>query len=77
MKINSLLFFISLIVVSCNGKKSTDEKPKVGDTPNSGTISISVNESLLSLLKDEVQIFENENPNAKIELVAQPESKGI
>lgn len=77
MKINLLLFFIAFTIFSCNGKKNTDEKPKVGDTPNSGIISISVDESLLSLLKDEVQIFENENPNAKIELVVQPESKGI
>ena len=77
MRINLFLFFISIILFSCNGNKSSTDKTKNGDTPNSGTISISVDESLLPLLKEEVLIFENENPNTKIELIAQPESKGI
>ena len=77
MRINLFLFFISIILFSCNGNKSSTDKTKNGDTPNSGTISISVDESLLPLLKEEVLIFENENPNTKIELITQPESKGI
>lgn len=77
MKINYSLLFISLFIFSCNGKKTTNEETNISDTPNSGTISISVDSSLFPLLKDEVEIFENQNTNAKIELIAQPESKGI
>lgn len=52
-------------------------EPIAGDTPNSGRISIAVDESFLPLLNDEVSVFEKETPNSKIELVKFPEAKGI
>ncbi len=73
-----LLVFISVfIIVSCNGNKTENSKPTEGDTPNSGEIRVAVDESFLSLLTDEVSIFEKENKKAKIVLVNLPETKGI
>ncbi len=77
MKRNLFFLIATAIIFSCSAKKNKTEETVVGDTPNSGVISIAVDESFLPLLKDETSIFENENPKAKIELVNLSESKGI
>ena len=77
MKLNLFFLIAVLAIISCKGNNNKVKETVVGDTPNSGKIPISVDESFLPLLKDEVTIFENENSNAKIALVTLPESKGI
>lgn len=77
MKLNIFYILLLFLIVSCNGKKAENMEPIAGDTPNSGRISIAVDESFLPLLNDEVSVFEKETPNSKIELVKFPEAKGI
>ena len=74
MKIVALLFYTSIIFISCLNENSGTEKENTGDTPNSGAISFGVDESLFPLLNEEKEIFENENPKAVIELKIVPES---
>jgi len=77
MKLNIFYILLLFLIVSCHGKKTENMEPIAGDTPNSGRISIAVDESFLPLLNDEVSVFEKETPNSKIELVKFPEAKGI
>ncbi len=77
MKSKLFLFITAFLIMSCNGNTNDNKKIIVGDTPNSGEISIAVDESFLPLLQDEVAIFENENLNSKINLTTLAESKGV
>lgn len=65
-------FLLALLVffTSCNQKKRGDI-----DTPSSGTIHISVDESFKPVIDSQIQVFEALNPNAKIIADYKPEAE--
>ena len=63
-KIFLLLFVTALFSVSCN--VSSESSSEVIDTPTSGTISISVDETLQPIADAEVDVFQHQYPNAKV-----------
>lgn len=69
-------FFIIVLVISlswgCNNNKRTPP-----DTPTSGTIKISVDETFQPLLEDEIKVFEDLNPDAHIIPDYKPETDCI
>ncbi len=66
------LFGLSLVALSCQ-----DEKPKAIDTPTSGQITVSCDESLRPIAEAEKEVFESLYPNAKINLVFTSEQAAI
>ena len=65
-----LLVLLSVFSTSCNQNKRTDI-----DTPSSGTIHISVDESFKPVIDSQIQVFEALNPNAKIIAEYKPEAE--
>ncbi|HYK75612.1 MAG TPA: substrate-binding domain-containing protein [Daejeonella sp.] len=65
----SLLIFTS-IFVSCR-----DKHPASVPTYTSGDVKILVDESLEPIIDDQILVFENNYPKAKIELVSKPENE--
>ncbi len=57
-----LVLIWGLFFVSCNGRNVRTDL----DTPNSGTIHISVDESFQPVIDSQIQVFEALNPKAKI-----------
>ena len=68
----SAAFLLTLLGVftSCNQNKRTDS-----DTPSTGTIHISVDESFKPVIDSQIQVFEALNPNAKIIADYKPEAE--
>jgi phosphate transport system substrate-binding protein len=61
-----LLFFTGiLLIVGCNENK-TKKAGVPDDTPTSGTIQISVDESFRPVIEEEIKVFEATNPGTKI-----------
>ncbi len=65
-----LLILLSIFCTSCNENKRADV-----DTPGSGTIHISVDESFKPVIDSQIQVFEALNPNAKIIADYKPEAE--
>ena len=65
-----LLALLSVFFTSCNENKRADM-----DTPSSGTIHISVDESFKPVIDSQIQVFEALNPNAKIIADYKPEAE--
>lgn len=65
-----LLLLLSIFGTSCNPNKRADI-----DTPGSGTIHISVDESFKPVIDSQIQVFEALNPNAKIIADYKPEAE--
>ncbi len=61
-----------LIIASCN-----DDKPKAIDTPTSGNITVSCDESLRPIAEAEKDVFESLYPNAHINLIFTNEQHAI
>jgi phosphate transport system substrate-binding protein len=67
-----LIALVYLLIASCN-----DDKPKVIDTPTSGNITVSCDESLRPIAEAEKDVFESLYPNAHINLVFTSEQHAI
>ncbi len=71
---NTLLFLISMVfLIGCNQKA----EPALHDTPTSGTITISVDESFKPVIEAQIQVFEATNPGTKINAIYKPEAECI
>jgi len=66
----AFLLVLLSIFSSCNPNTRTDT-----DTPGSGTIHISVDESFKPVIDSQIQVFEALNPNAKIVADYKPEAE--
>lgn len=67
-----LIALVYLLIASCN-----DDKPKAIDTPTSGNITVSCDESLRPIAEAEKDVFESLYPNAHINLVFTSEQHAI
>jgi phosphate transport system substrate-binding protein len=61
----------SMLFSSCSGEKAPDTR----DTPKSGTINISVDESFRPVIDSQIQVFESQFPDAKINVHYKPEAE--
>lgn len=74
MKINFLLIIsLFVLIASCN----TSNNENVLDTPTSGRIRISVDESLRPIIEQEISVFESLYPKAKIDVIYTGEQAAI
>jgi phosphate transport system substrate-binding protein len=63
MKTIYILAIVVLLFSACN---STDTDKLAADTPTSGTIYISVDESFQPVIQEQIKVFQSSFPNAKI-----------
>lgn len=61
----------AIIVISCNGPGS----PGAQDTPTSGTIAVSADETFAPILQAQIDTFSKLYPNAHVKMSFQPEEK--
>lgn len=73
----SYYYFILLLALSLGGCTDRDKSGKPLDTPTSGTIKISVDESLKPLIDAEIGAFEGIYKDAHIEVTYTSESEAI
>lgn len=74
MKMNIGIAAVWIILMGCSSK---DNNKKPLDSPTSGTITITVDESLKPLMQAEVSAFEAIYPNAHINVKYLPESEAV
>ncbi len=67
----SLFLVVLLTVAACNDKKA---KNLLADTPTSGTINISVDESFQPVIKEQIKVFESIHPQAKFNVAYKAEA---
>jgi len=67
-RLSGLVLIIALICTSCNSKKD-----RHSDTPTTGSIQISVDETFQPVIEAEVPVFESIYQQAKIKTVYEPE----
>ncbi|MCX2473089.1 substrate-binding domain-containing protein [Pedobacter sp. MC2016-05] len=71
---NILYLFIVLGLLSCKRK---DKPAEVKETRTSGTLRILVDESISPIIKEQINIFNLDYPDAKFKLTVKPEEKII
>jgi phosphate transport system substrate-binding protein len=75
-KINLFIFYVfitcALFILACNDSKKN--KFTVTDSPESGTIHISVDESFRPVIEEAIKVYEGSFPNTKIIAHYQPEA---
>ena len=65
-----LIYFLFFILSACGGEKSD---PNL-DTKDKGTINISVDESFKPVIEAQVQVYEADHPNVKLNVHYKPEA---
>ncbi len=70
-----LLIFLS--ASSCNTDRSRVVNGPVADTPTSGTVQVSADESFRPVIEEEVKVFEATYPGTKINVLYKPEAECI
>jgi phosphate transport system substrate-binding protein len=70
----SALALSLMVLASCGEDKSV---PKVTDTPSSGVLNISVDETYKPIMDEEIKVFTNTYPDAKINVSYKPEAEAI
>lgn len=74
MKHYSLLFILAILVfISCKHKEN--KGPSFSDTPKSGSINISVDESFMPVIQDQIKVYQQDYPGTKINAVYKPEAQ--
>jgi phosphate transport system substrate-binding protein len=68
---STLLLLLSFLIAGCKSKKV---KNKFSDTPESGTISISIDESFRPVMEEQIRMYELAYPNAHINAVYKSEA---
>jgi phosphate transport system substrate-binding protein len=71
VKVIGVILSIVIITVNCNNKK----QPVVFDTPTSGSIDISVDESFKPVIDEQIKMFEATFDSAKINVHYKPEAE--
>jgi len=69
---NFLFIFLILALVSCKRKNKTEA---IKETRTSGTLKMLVDESVGPIVKDQIDIFSLDYPQAKFETTVKPEQK--
>jgi len=69
----AIVFFCSLFVTACN--ESHKQHAVVTDTPGSGTIHISVDESFRPVIEEAIKVYEGTNPGTRIIAQYKPEAE--
>jgi phosphate transport system substrate-binding protein len=69
MKKYVFLFFVMLLLFACKNQKAVDDR----DTPNKGTIYISVDESFKPVIEEQIKIHHSSFPETKIIASYKPE----
>ena len=74
---NLLYLFIILAFAACKrkDKPANGEKAKVEETRTSGTLRILVDESVSPIVREQIDIFSLDYPDAKFETTVKPEEK--
>ena len=73
MRCVALLYVLIATTVFAAGCGGNDNAPK--DTPNSGTIDISVDETYRPVIEQELHVFDSSNPDAHINVHYKPEAE--
>jgi len=73
-KYSGIIFFLLLFIVVVTGCKQ-EKKGQVTDSPYSGTIHISVDESFRPVIEAEIKVYEGSFPGTKIIAAYKPESE--
>ena len=73
--IGSGLLFICLLQGITGCESYDDQKKKLKDTKDRGTIYISVDESFKPVIDEEVHVYESQHPNTKIIVSYKPEAE--
>ena len=68
----TLAVFFCLYIISCNN--SGKSGPSAGDSPTSGTIHISVDESFRPVIEEHIKVYESSNPGTSIIAEYKPEA---
>jgi len=70
-------FFFTILLLTgiLNGCQNENKAPSTGETTNSGTINICVDESFKPVIDSQIKVFESQNPNAKINVLYKPEAE--
>ncbi len=71
------IFFVLVyfFVVGCGNNGEKTASSGVRDTPTSGTIQISVDESFKPVIEEQIKVFEATHPGTKINAVYKPEAE--
>ena len=75
-KINTFFLFVfvcSILLSACNN--DSKNKQVVNDTPTSGTINISVDESFRPVIEEAIKVYEGSFPDAHIIAHYKPEAE--
>ena len=72
MLLKALAFFCFLTYFSCNNPDKSP--PGAGDSPVSGTINISVDESFRPVIEEHIKVYESSNPGTTIIAHYKPEA---
>ena len=71
VRVIGVILSIVIITVGCNKKK----QPAVFDTPTTGSINISVDESFKPVIDEQIKVFESSFAGAKINVHYKPEAE--
>jgi phosphate transport system substrate-binding protein len=69
-----LLLWIILLSVACGSRDSSNANVQA-ESPKSGRIKISVDESFKPVIDSQIQVFESQNKDAKIDVEYKPEAE--
>lgn len=69
----ALFFFCVVFIAACNDQPAKQAGP--ADTPSSGIIQISVDESFRPVIEEEIKVFEGTYPGTKINATYKPEAE--
>jgi phosphate transport system substrate-binding protein len=69
-------FLSFLLVTGCTKKQKTDDKDS-GNTMTSGTIKIAVDQTVQNVIESEIEVFQNNYPDAKIVPIYTTEQEAI
>jgi phosphate transport system substrate-binding protein len=73
-KLNLLLFVITLFSIGC---ATSNDNSSAIDTPTSGEVSMSVDETLQPIAEAQVDIFQHQYPNAKVNIRYRSEAECV
>ncbi len=77
MKNNTITYLTAVVLLFILSNSACTSAPTIADTTTSGTVKVGIDESFQSMMNAELEIFHDNNPNATIKTMWQPESKCI
>lgn len=77
IKLLALCLVVSVFIIACNNNSNESKQGLVTDTPTSGTVQISADESFRPVIEEQVKVFEGTYPGTKINVQYKPEAECI